>query len=90
MATVAVLAVMLLPAGGAVSQSTAPAAPAIAPAEHARTIAGLRTPKRERPVIAIVALSAATEVTDFLSAYGVLARARHSPRGRAGDALDIF
>lgn len=47
----------------------------IDPAEHARTIAELRSPKRsERPVIAIVARDETTEITDFLSAYGVLAR----------------
>lgn len=71
-AGLAVGTIGLLPRGGA---GPAPAAPAIAPAEHATTLAALRPPKRERPVIAILTLNAATEVTDFLSAYGVLARA---------------
>lgn len=52
-----------------------PAAPPIDPAEHARTVEAMRPPKRERPVIAILALNAGTEVTDFLVPYGVLRRA---------------
>jgi putative intracellular protease/amidase len=52
-----------------------PPAPAIDNAEHARTIEAMRPPKRERPVIAILALNEATEVTDFLVPYGVLQRA---------------
>lgn len=47
----------------------------IDPAEHARTIAAMRPPKRARPVIAILALNAATEVTDLLGPFNVLARA---------------
>jgi putative intracellular protease/amidase len=35
----------------------------------------MRPPKRERPVIAILALNAATEVTDLLGPFNVLARA---------------
>ena len=52
-----------------------PAAAAIDNAEQARTIEALRQRKRERPVIAILALNEATEVTDFLVPYGVLQRA---------------
>ena len=52
-----------------------PAAAAIDDAEHARTIEAMRPPRRERPVIAILALNAATEITDFLVPYGVLQRA---------------
>jgi putative intracellular protease/amidase len=48
---------------------------AIENSEHARTIEAMRPPKRERPVIAILALNEATEVTDFLIPYGVLQRA---------------
>src|SRR5262245_28606663 len=51
------------------------AAAAIDDAEHARTIEAMRPPKRKRPVIAILALNAATEMTDFLVPYGVLKRA---------------
>lgn len=51
------------------------ATPPVDHAEHARTIAAMRPPKRERPVIAIVVLNEATEVTDFLIPYGVLRRA---------------
>jgi transcriptional regulator GlxA family with amidase domain len=52
-----------------------PAASTIDHAEHARTIEAMRPRKRERPVIAIVTLHEATEVTDFLVPYGVLQRA---------------
>src|SRR5690606_10128786 len=52
-----------------------PAAGAIERAEHAATIAALRPPKRERPVVAVLALNAGTEVTDLLVPYGVLRRA---------------
>src|SRR6202008_1247761 len=52
-----------------------PAAAAIDNAEPARTIEALRQRKRERPVIAILALNEATEVTDLLVPYGVLQRA---------------
>ena len=52
-----------------------PAATAVDDSEHARTIEAMRPPKRARPVIAILALNEATEVTDFLVPYGVLQRA---------------
>jgi putative intracellular protease/amidase len=52
-----------------------PAAASIEEPEHARTIAAMRPAKRARPVIAILALNEATEVTDFLVPYGVLQRA---------------
>jgi putative intracellular protease/amidase len=52
-----------------------PAAPPIDASEHARTIDALRPPKRKRPVIAIIALNDATEVTDLLVPYGVLSHA---------------
>ena len=52
-----------------------PAAAAIDNPEHARTIEAMRPPMRARPVIAILALNEATEVTDFLVPYGVLQRA---------------
>ena len=51
------------------------AAAAVEDSEHARTIEAMRPPKRARPVIAILALNEATEVTDFLVPYGVLQRA---------------
>ena len=44
----------------------APRAPVIDNSEHARTIEAMRPPKRARPVIAILALNAATEVMDLL------------------------
>jgi putative intracellular protease/amidase len=48
---------------------------AIDATEHGRTINLMRPPKRERPVIAIVANNEATEVTDLMVPYGVLGRA---------------
>jgi transcriptional regulator GlxA family with amidase domain len=49
---------------------------AVDPAEQAATIAAMRPARRpERPVIAIIAWNRATEVSDFLSVYGVLKRA---------------
>jgi transcriptional regulator GlxA family with amidase domain len=52
-----------------------PAVPPIEEAEHARTIDALRPPKRKRPVIAIITLNDATEVTDLLVPFGVLSHA---------------
>src|SRR5512145_1210318 len=66
----------LAPRGG---PAPAPAAAAIDDAEHARTIEAMRPqrkrPSGERPVIAILALNEATEITDLLVPYGVLRRA---------------
>ncbi|MPZ40900.1 MAG: transcriptional regulator [Rhizobiales bacterium] len=45
----------------------------ISPAEHQQTIEALKPPKRQRPAIAILALNERTEVSDLLTAYGVLA-----------------
>jgi putative intracellular protease/amidase len=50
-------------------------APPIEESEHARTIDALQPPKRNRPVIAIITLNDATEVTDLLVPYGVLSHA---------------
>ena len=47
----------------------------IAKDEADATIAGLKPPKRERPLIAIVGINDATEATDYLMPYGVLRRA---------------
>lgn len=69
-----VIAAPIVLAPGPVASDTPPAA-AIDSAEQAQIIAGMRPPKHERPVIALVTSNAATEVSDFLSAYGVLRRA---------------
>jgi putative intracellular protease/amidase len=69
--TVAAAPFLLAPGERAAS----PAPPPIGEVEHARTIEALRPPKHERPVIAVLALNEATEVTDLLVPYGVLARA---------------
>ena len=52
-----------------------PVVPPIEKSEHARTIDALRPPKHQRPVIAIITLNDATEVTDLLVPYGVLSHA---------------
>jgi putative intracellular protease/amidase len=72
-ALLAVSASILLAPGNA--PAPAPAAASIDEAEHAGTIEAMRPPRRERPVIAIIALNAATEITDLLVPYGVLQRA---------------
>lgn len=77
---VPVIAAPLLLAPGA-KPPPPPEPPLIDPAEHARTIAAMRPPKRARPVIAIVAHNGATEVTDLLGPFSVLARA---------DVADVF
>jgi putative intracellular protease/amidase len=48
--------------------------PAIAKEEADATLAALK-PKRERPVVAIIGINDATEVTDYLMPYGILKRA---------------
>jgi transcriptional regulator GlxA family with amidase domain len=73
MTLIAAAAFIVLAPGHAVP---IPAAAPIEEAEHARTIDGLRPPKRQRPVIAIITLNDATEVTDLLVPYGVLSRAK--------------
>ena len=60
---------------------TLPAAPSlktpppIAKAEAEATIAALKPPKRQRPLIAIVGINDASETTDYLMPYGILRRA---------------
>jgi transcriptional regulator GlxA family with amidase domain len=50
-------------------------APPIAEQEVAATIAALKPPKRNRPLIAIIGINDATETTDYLTPYGILRRA---------------
>jgi putative intracellular protease/amidase len=45
----------------------------VSAAEQQQTIEALKPPKRQRPAIAILALNKRTEVSDLLTAYGVLA-----------------
>ena len=74
-------AVALLAAiGGAWILSLPPApavgaAPPIAQEEADATLAALKPPKRQRPLIAIVGINDATETTDYLMPYGILRRA---------------
>src|SRR3954463_10007039 len=62
--------ILSLPAAPSVA-----APPAIAQNERDATIAALKPPKRQRPLIAIVGINDATETTDYLMPYGVLRRA---------------
>ena len=45
----------------------------VSSAERQQTIEALKPPKRPRPAIAILALNEGTEISDFLTTYGVLA-----------------
>jgi putative intracellular protease/amidase len=57
-------------------QPTAAAEPPPVPAaEAAATIAALKPPKRDRPLIAIIGINDATETTDYVMPYGILRRA---------------
>jgi putative intracellular protease/amidase len=47
----------------------------IAQHETDATIAALKPPKRQRPLIAIIGINDATETTDYLMPYGILKRA---------------
>jgi transcriptional regulator GlxA family with amidase domain len=49
--------------------------PPIAQDERDATIAALKPPKRQRPLIAIIGINDATETTDYLLPYGILRRA---------------
>lgn len=51
------------------------AAPPIAREETDATIAALKPPKRQRPLIAIVGINDESETTDYLMPYGILKRA---------------
>lgn len=56
-------------------ESSGAAAPAIAPEEVAATLAALKPPKRQRPVIAVIGINDATETTDYIMPTGILRRA---------------
>ena len=49
--------------------------PPIAQDERDATVAALKPPKRQRPLVAIIGINDATETTDYLLPYGVLRRA---------------
>jgi putative intracellular protease/amidase len=57
------------------------AAPPVPDAEAAATLAALKPPKRERPVIAVLGINDRTEITDYLMPTGILRRA---------DVADVF
>jgi putative intracellular protease/amidase len=74
-------AVAFFAAGGGAWMLSLPAAPtrkavpAIAKQEEEATVAALKPPKRQRPLIAMIGINDATEVTDDLMPYGILRRA---------------
>lgn len=51
------------------------AAPAITPDEVAATLAALKPPKRQRPLIAVIGINDATETNDYVMPTGILRRA---------------
>jgi hypothetical protein len=73
-------AVAIVAAGGGawiLSLPPAPtltAAPPIAKREADAALTALKPPKRQRPLIAIIGINDATEVTDYLMPYGILRR----------------
>jgi putative intracellular protease/amidase len=73
--------VVLLAIGGAVwilslpSAPAAAAAPPVAQEEAAAMVAALKPPKRARPLVAVIGLNDATEMTDYLMPTGILRRA---------------
>lgn len=56
-------------------ESSVAAAPAIGEDEVASTLAALKPPKRARPVVAMIGINDATEVTDYVMPVGILRRA---------------
>ena len=73
--------VALSAAGGATWIAALPPAPAAremppVPADETRaTLAALKPPKRARPLVVVIGINDATEVTDYLMPYGILRRA---------------
>src|SRR3954468_3913605 len=55
--------------------SSVAAAPQIGQDEIAATLAALKPPKRQRPVIAVIGINDATETTDYVMPTGILRRA---------------
>lgn len=70
LATFGVVRILSLPA-----TTTDRDVPPIPQEEINATIAALKPPKRERPLIAIIGINDATETTDYLMPYGILRRA---------------
>lgn len=57
------------------SFSVAVAQPPIAATEAEATLAALKPPKRQRPLVAVIGVNDGTETTDYLMPYGILRRA---------------
>lgn len=78
--SIPVAVALLIAVGGVWLLSLPPAPssaapPAIAQDERDATLAALKPPKRQRPLIAIIGIDDATETTDYLTPYGILRRA---------------
>lgn len=56
------------------SARTVAEAPPLATDESEAILSGLKAPKRERPLIAVIGINDATETTDYLMPYGILRR----------------
>ncbi len=56
------------------SATTVTEAPPMTKDDADAILSGLKPPKRERPVIAVIGLNDATETTDYLMPYGILRR----------------
>ncbi|WP_296747502.1 DJ-1/PfpI family protein [Mesorhizobium sp.] len=57
------------------SSSLVVAQPPIAATEAEATLAALKPPKRQRPLVAVIGINDGTETTDYLMPYGILRRA---------------
>jgi putative intracellular protease/amidase len=55
--------------------ATVAEAPPIAADEYETILSGLKAPKRDRPLVAVIGINDATETTDYLMPYGILRRA---------------
>jgi putative intracellular protease/amidase len=74
----AVVLFLTIGAGWIASLPPTPASAAMTPiaqAETDATLAALKPPKRQRPLIAIIGINDATEANDYLMPYGILRRA---------------
>src|SRR5215208_3967124 len=70
LATFGVIRILSLPAA-----TPDRAAPRIPQEEINATISALKPPKREHPLVAMIAINESTETTDYLVPYGILRRA---------------
>src|SRR5919199_6227052 len=74
-----VVAILAIGAGGWILSlppgRSAAMPPPVPKEETEATLAALKPPKRERPLIAVIGINNATETNDYLMTYGILRRA---------------